>query len=672
MKLEPATLILAAAAVASTALVALEPFSGPADGGFVSTTSAARRLFPELAAGGAQGVQVTLEPTDGASVQLRPGPDGYELWVDGLPAGPVDPDALEGLLSSLRMATSLRAVAEDTDVGPAVRGSISVAWDDQVRELEVGGATPDDVGLYGTLVEKGREPQAWVIEPELAALLDQRPGAWLARRAAVVDARQVERVDFGEGAIERGPDGLWRSIVQGRAVAILDTEAVEIRLDRMLSTRLDPLLAEGVQASPQRWVGIGATGDRRFELSLAGPCPGDDSRVVLVRGPGWPGCIDSAVTRPWPLDPTTADSAGQGLVEPRLLPHPYGRVLRIDVTQPESASMRQQLGDWVIETPSGTGSTIVEVERGPVYEWYTSLHEAEVELDPSPAPLRADVDLRVVTDSTVQLRLRCELGQEVRCQRDEGPILRVLDPLPSLRLEPETFTPRKLLEVAVEDVRAVELLPGPAGDSVRQAAHFDLGVWRLDAPRHPDGDAALNETALEGLLATVSSLRAESFERPPASAPQRTIRVEMTPRRGQAAQAAIELHPGCVAVVDDKAATLSEAACTRLQGDLLHDDPLEYWVQTARSIEIDEGDLQVRLKRDQEALLASEGDGEAALARLQSLAAARVEGLEAGEPPGAPEGSLRILPASGSAFFVDYGPGWAAVRGADWFYRMSS
>lgn len=663
-------LVVAALAVV---LARLDPWGEPAAGlTYVSSQSAATRLVPELADVSPEQLQIVLRPTDGAVTQLRPTDEGHVLLVQGQPAGPVDPEALEALVASLRMATSLRAVSDASELGSARRGTIELQWGEQTREIEVGGQTPDRVGLYGVLRGQG-EPRAWVVETELGEILDQKPRAWLATRAAVVAAGQVTRVDFGDATVTRGDDGLWRSQV-GERSAVLDTETVESRIDRLAAARLDPFLPEHEVGQVRPWVVLDATGDRRMTLQLAGECPGHSGRVVLVRGPGWPGCIDQALTEPWPLPERPAGSDAppsviSSMVEPSLMPYPYGRVLQVVATAPAQRSLEQRLGDWVLhEDRSGTTVT-TDVSRARVYAWYQALQEVEVEVDPDQAALSPDADLQIVTDSTVTMRLRCETGEASRCQRDDGPILRVLDSLPPLSLEAASFAEHELLAFQTHEVRAIEIVPGRHG--VRQGAHFDLGIWRLDAPEHPLGDRALDETALETMLATLAGVRAQSSASMPTSEPLRTIRVELTPVRGRAADATLALHEDCVAVVQGRAATLGDATCARLGEDLLYDDPFQHWLSTARSVQVRQDELDVRLEREDEQWIASEPEGETeARAVLDDLAARRVTELRQGEPPTEPTGTVRILPNAGTAFVVHYGAGWARIEGPTWHYRF--
>lgn len=671
-----ATWVLAGAAVGAIALVHVDPWETEgAGGGFVSERSAAKRVFAGLADHEVVGAELELEPSAGPSVRLVPGPHEHRLVLDGVDVGPADPEAVDGLWSSLRMATTLRAVPEGADVGPARRGRITIRVADTTLALTVGGATPDGVGLYGTLAtgSEGRDAEVWVVESELGELLDQHAHAWLARRAVVLDPAEVAKMSFSDLTVEREIDGRWRSRLAGRE-ALLDSDAVETRIDRITSAWLDPMLppdenaevaAAMKDAAP--WLEIEATHGRTWTLQLGGPCPGHPEKRVLARGPGWPGCIDAALTEPWPVPGRDSADAGR-LVEPRLAPHPAARVLAIEQVEPAALRLRRSAGDWIVEQ----GNRGTKVPTAEVYRWYQALHEAEVEADPhAPTDVRAEVDLTVETDSTLSMRIRC--GRDPGgwlCRRDEGPILRVRDPSLRVGFDVDTFAERTLLDLPAGEARAVEILPGPAGDTARQSAHLDLGVWRLDAPRHPDGDDALSEVALEAVLAAFSGARVEAWVPAPATRAERIIRVERTPRRGASTELVVRLHAGCIATVEGRAAKLDESTCEALQGDLLHGDPLRYWIETARTLELEQGGQTTRLRRERGALQGTDGRpvGEAVRAELQRLQDLRTTGVRQGAGRGEPQTRLRVLPRSGPAFVVEIGDGWAKIEDRDWHY----
>jgi hypothetical protein len=391
---------------------------------------------------------------------------------------------------------------------------------------------------------------------------------------------------------------------------------------------------------------VEAVGDRQWTLRRAGACPGAPDRELVRRGEGWAGCIDAAVVQPWDLT---------RLLEPRLLPHPHARVLRIEMTAPVARTLSRKAGDWTLQEPDG----LSDVQGAEVFGWYSALHDAEVELAEEVVS-DWDIDMRLHTDSTVELRLRCRFGEPMLCRRDDGPTLKVRTDDVAVVFDRGTFAQRQLATFSTEDARAIEIT---GENRQRQSVHFDMGVWRLDAPAHPDGDDALSEVRLEDLLAAMAGARAEAWVEMPSGAPERTIRVELTPTREREGEVVLALHEGCVAVVGERAGRLWESVCRRLGRDLLHDDAVKYWIETARSIEVTEGGATTAFRREEEALVSDD--------EVDALSALRSEALASGSPGTAQLGTLRILPNKGAAFAVHYGQNWAQIDGASWFYRLA-
>ena len=137
------TLALAAASVAMIALVHADPWASTrAPAALLSTQSMARRLFPSLGEADLARATIRLRSAAG-ELRLAPGEDGlHQLWRDGAQLGWADGEALAGLWGSLRMATTLRAVAPGSELGPS-RGEIAVLLDGQEFAVQVGGATGD-------------------------------------------------------------------------------------------------------------------------------------------------------------------------------------------------------------------------------------------------------------------------------------------------------------------------------------------------------------------------------------------------------------------------------------------------------------------------------------------------------------------------------------------------
>lgn len=681
MKIEPLTWGLGAVALGSVLLAHVDPWSGDdGDAGFVSTKSAARRVFDGLVDVPVLDATIELSQPGGSRVRIVPSPHGHNVEIDGVLAGPADPEAVEGIWASLRMATTLRAVADDAEVVVGSAGVLVVETGGRRYEVAVGDASSDGAGLYAVIKGQGAKTgeSAWVVERELGLLLAQAPMSHVARRLLVVDPGQVTSLQLGDASLRRGADGLWRSAVkngEATVTGLLSTAGVEAKLDRLLGVRVEPLVPDTVvtadPAAPS--IELEAWGDRTLRVELdARDCAtwGRQGAILISRGPGWPGCVDAKTFAPWPL-PGAVQVGASSLVEPRLLPHGYGRVLRIEQSQPEVAALQRDGGGWRLETQVDGQPVVAELGNAEVFEWYEALHEAEVSLDLSPPTDLVWTDvLELRVDSTATLRVRCaSQAQRQWCRRDEGPILELRGDPVRLSFGPDTFADRTLARLATENARSLEVT---TVGGARQSAHFDMGVWRLDRPEHPDGDNALDEDALSGLLAALAHVRAASWTAMPDTDPQRTITVELIPSDAGAESLRLSLFEDCVAAVGDVAATLDPTTCTRLQTDLLVDDPLRSWLDVARSVEVTVGEAPtVRFEAEGERLVPGTDEGaEPAQALLMTLAAARYAGLGAGDPPDPKLARLRILPRRGAAFEVDVGEGWAQLVGADWWYRQ--
>lgn len=670
--------------------------SGP---GFVSTRSSARKVFPALMDATLKSATIELAPSGGDPIELRPSADGHALWLDGQLVGPADPRAVEGLWASLRLATTLRAVSEGADLGR--EGTITITIGEERRALTLGMRTADEVGRFAIIDNPNFDPehagaQTWVVEEEMAEILAQDPQAWVARRAVVVEPGQILSIDL-QGAktsanVSRGEDGRFRSQVQtsvGVVTALLSTDAVEARLARLVGARLAPLLPEGARSEAEPWARLEATGGRSWDLSIAGTCPGEPLRTVLVRGGGWPGCIDTSVAESWPL-PGRGGPRDGALLEPRLSPYGYGRILRVEQRLPTRHALSRKAGDWTLSTEEG----VLDLDGPDVYAWYETLQQAEVALlgdartDPSPKP-GADppslegvaapqwfVDVELTTDSTQRLRLRCTApGAERICQRDEGPLLRLRSPTTVLATSAKTFADRDLLRMVSDDVRSVEIT-GPG--LVRQSVHFDLGVWRLDAPQHPEGDAALSDVILEEVLAATSAVRVVDWTARPEQPPVRTLRLEQTPQAGRDTTVVLELWPDpldagrCVGAVGERVGRLRESTCARLFRDLLHTDPVQFWIDTARTIEVAIDDHSTTFRRTPEGLIGEGAFAEDDFGRLRALADHRVVGLVKPSPE-ASQGalSLRVTPRRGEPIRASIDAAHVILLDQGWAYRVA-
>jgi hypothetical protein len=667
-----------AAAAAAVVLVHADPWQRAGDAPlFVSSRSAAVRVLPELPEGVPADLVVELAGPEGPRARIEPGPRGAVVLAVRELVGPADPEALDGLWASLRAATTLRAVAADTDAGLGERGRIALSYGDTRVEILLGRESPDGAGLYGSLADADGRPtgELWVVERELGDIVDQSAEAWAARRPLVLEPGEVARVAFADAEVVRGLDGMWRSTV-GDATAIVQREAVEARLGRLVSARLDPWLAAPyARDETAPWVRLATHDGAELPLWLRGPCPGFPDRVVVDRGEGRAGCVDARIVEPWPLP--GREGMGTAWVEPRLLPHHYDRVLSIEQVRPRPQLLRRHGGTWVIETDDGGSKSVLELRESEVFAWYSALFDARFDHATEARGDADAVELRIVTDSTESVRLRCGEADDdgVRaCRRDDEPALAVrvaVDPA----FVAETFADRELVDIEAGQARAIEIT---GRDVVRQSVHLDLGVWRLDAPLHPEGDAVLDDLALEDLLATITAARAQEWTATPADTPERVLRIERTSARGQGDDVELQLWPAsadtCVVRVGQgRAAKVGEGTCRALRRDLLLADPLAHVLDDARTLALREGDREIRLRRDDGGRWVRE-DGSAPgeeRSRFTAWSMLRTTALRPGEPRGTAAASLAVQPTVGEPYTMEVGDGWARVVGQPWFYLLA-
>jgi len=660
MKVSSTTMSLSVLAAASVVLVHADPWhaEGPR-AAFVSTRSAARRVFPALADASQDAIEIVLEPASGPRIALVPDDRGiHRVEQGGEEVGPADPHAVEGLLASLRIATTLRAVSTEPRPGDGVRGSISVTTPQGSATVALLGASPDRAGVYATLREDEAR-SSWVVEQEIADLLELPAEAWLSRRLVPIQVSEVGSLAIAGTEIRRGDDEIWRVRSEAGA-AWLSTAAVEARLERMLSAPLRPWLPQARErAAWSEAFAITARDGRVWTILSGGACPGDDSKVIVSRGGGWPGCISREWVERWP------EPIGDAL-EPRLFPHDLARVLRFEQRLPVPIVLRRHQGDWRLVLASGEERPAAGEE---VARFYAALQTAEVEIDPSGTPATPALLWHVVTDAAVAYDLACDAAADGwRCRRDDGAWLRLRHGAPPPALDPDLFAERTLAALEPGEAIAIELFDRADGGTLRQSAHLDLGVWRLDAPVHPDGDEALSELALEELLATAGGLRASAWTAIPAAEPRRRIAIERRPRRGQPSSLEIAVFDDCVVAVEGRGATIDAPSCTRLHAALLHRDPISHWIATARRIELWRDSTPVGAWSREAGTLEPVP---AELGRWSALADASV--VPGPPPPGAEVlGELRVHPRNaGPEFTLRLGETWAQLQGADWHYRWS-
>lgn len=688
------TLIALALAGAAVAVTWADPFAEPDDGALlVNNRSGARRVFPTLVDADPSKATIELQASDGPVVRIVPASDGgHQLMHGDVVLGPVANEDFEGLWSSLRLATAQRSAEKAHGVGQA--GVIRVSLPDASLTLSLGDAVPGS-GVYGVFEADGA---AWVVETEMLTLVQQPPKSWLSKRLLPVDVELVSGLAWGdELLLARGGDDFWR-VHSGDAPALLSSEAVEFRLRRLLRAQLDPFIERDAVASEslRPWLVVTTVDGSSRALHVGGECPGHPRKRLVDRGPGLLGCVPSELLERWPL--LDGDT---NMIEPRLVPHEYGRIVGIDLEQPAERKLIRRGGEWFY-TGEGGVETVAEEE---VRRWYQNLGALEVApwtavgpvepnvpsepgAPPNPAPpdltdlpFEPDWHLVVHADTGERLDVRCQLATlPVRCVRDEGVLLRVLGDLPTnLAFEAETFAARRLTNIGPGEVRELEILPPPdiASTTVRQSVHADMGVWELDAPEHPDDSGAVDTVRLENLLWALRGLRSEQWVDLGEAPPLRHIVAEVVPEQGKRHTVSATLYPDCVIAVEgQRPAAIGKAQCAALGEDLLFDDPLRFWLERSRGVEVARvGDTTppVFLRRRDEQFVTGEGTPieDPALAELlQTWIDWRSQGLRAGEPAGAVEWTLDVRREVGTPVQVDIGPGWVRLRGADWYYVL--
>lgn len=652
----------------------------------VNNRSGARRVFPTLVDADPSRATIELQAPGQPLLRIVPAPDGgHQLMREGTLLGPVSAEGFDGLWSSLRLATATRKTGGDKGLGIGQRGVIRISLPDSNLTLSFGDATTGG-GVYAAFETDG---QPWVVEAELSSLLDQQPLTWLSPWLVPVEPERVMGLAWGdELVLGRGNDGFWRTR-SGVAPALLSAEAVDFRLRRLLRAKLDPFIERDAVAaeSLRPWLVVTTLDGASQALLVGGECPGQPDRRLVDRGPGLLGCVPATLFERWPVhDPDAA------MIEARLVPHDYGRIVALDLeggSGSEDGPGRQLIrrsGEWFYaEADAG----LVPVAEEEVRRWFTALGRLEVALAsaavgddlPGPEqdpPFEPDWVLGVHADSGEIVRVSCRLGESpVRCVRDGGPPLRVLGQVPrNLAFDIETFADRRLVNIGAGEVRALEILP-PTGSSrtVRQSVHADLGVWELDAPVHVDDSGAIDQVRLEAVLWALRQLRAEAWVEAPSEAPLRRLSVEVVPIQGLRRTVDVALYPDCIVEVEGHgSAAIARAPCAALSEDIFFDDPLRFWLERSRSVEIADAREQRRsfLRRRDEQFVTDEGGliGDEELAeRLVGWINWRSAGLRAGEPATALEWSLDIRRDFGPPAQVELGRGWVRLRGADWYYE---
>jgi hypothetical protein len=343
--------------------------------------------------------------------------------------------------------------------------------------------------------------------------------------------------------------------------------------------------------------------------------------------------------------------------------------------------LRRRTGGWLLDEEERT----YEVPDDEVYRWYQTVSEAQFDLraDPLPADgFEAAWTLLVATSPEDRLELSCgevKLGpREGRwaCARDRAQPRLLLGEVPAFSFDSDTLADRRVLRFAVADVRSLELMGGRA---VRQALRQDLGVWRLDAPEHPDGDGALDQVRIENILGSLSSLRADEWLEGVTMPLQREWRVQVAPggSAGQGAERVLRIHEGCEATVEGlRAFRLGPRACEILGGDLFFDDPLRHWLRASTTLQVRDvaQDQGLLLRRSPDGWRAGDGSalGPVWAGRMQRWMELRSAGLRAGAPPGPPIFEFDLQRTEAAPVRLSLGEGWLGIDGSAWWYELEA
>ena len=505
-----------------------------------------------------------------------------------------------------------------------------------------------------------------------------------------VDVDFVTSLAWGdELTLGRGDDGFWR-VRAGASPALLSTEAVDVRLRRLLRAKLDPFIDRDAVAteSLRPWLVVTTIDGASRALLVGGECPGHPDRRLVDRGPGLLGCVPANLFERWPIhDPDAA------MIETRLAPHEYTRIVEVELRAPETRKIVRRGGEWFYAEGEGG---LVPVAEAEVRRWYQNLQQLEVALaeldanpdiapgDPQPAPDAPVFEpnwvaaVRADSDEVVELACRIDAAP-VLCIRDGGPLLRVLGEVPrNLVFDADTFAERRLTNIGAGEVRSLEILPAPEdprSTTVRQSVHADMGVWELDAPIHPDDSGAIDRDRLENVLWALRQVRAEAWVDAPTAPPLRRLSVEVVPAQGLHRRVDVDLFDDCVVVVEgNPAAAVSTAQCEALSQDLLFDDPLKFWLERSRGVEVADSHAEHRvfLRRREDQFVTDEGRAitdEVLERQLETWMAWRSAGLREGEPPTPMTWTLDVRRDFGPPAQVEYGDGWVRLRGQTWYYE---
>jgi hypothetical protein len=268
------------------------------------------------------------------------------------------------------------------------------------------------------------------------------------------------------------------------------------------------------------------------------------------------------------------------------------------------------------------------------------------------------------------------VGDVTVCQRDGGPLYPVSATIDErIVLDFELLADRTLVYLPSESIRALEISGPNEAKVVRQSLRLEYGQWQLEAPAHPDGNNALDQTRLESLMAAIAGLRADRWLPSTKSPIERTFNLVHYPLPDRRTETNVVVFADCVAQVNGgRLAQIDASTCATLRSDLLFDDPLAYALREPRSVEIigaDFGESPVRFNRSGEGwepLGADTRANERAIEELAKWSARRARRIVGGAPSSAAIAQVVVHRLQLGVSTFEIGPNWTSIAGSGWYY----
>ncbi len=660
--LDRRTVVAVGVAILAAAAYGLDP-RAPADRPAVQATpSGALPILPEAVRARLGEASVTLEGPAGPAVSVSfDGGDRVVRRGDAV-VGPADPAAVEGLLEDLRQ-TRVRRRIGDGDVG-AVDGAVVVA---------VPGAAPVRIEIGRRLADGGRaarlaDGRAVAIDPFLDPYLPPRAETFVLRRLLPVDPRAVTRLEVGGTTLRRDETGAWVEAPGTAPLRVSDAAALAA-VERVTAAPLSDLAPAKGRITPSSAVArvrVETAGGRTYEVLAEGRGCGE-AALRADRGPGYQGCVARAVFDP--LDPVR-------LFDRRLLPIPYGRIVRVEVPGSDLHIARRP-GGWAARRDDGDEVWEQPLAEPRVFAYLDGL--AAVRLDPTRpvAPKAPAARVRFVADDGATLEIACGPSW---CRRDGEPAFALIGRPPDPFVpDPARLRSERLISFRPEHVVGLAVR-GTDPAFVPQAVLEDGGGLVLRAPAdHPFPADAADPLRVEAMVSLLAGLRGPQTGT--AGAPKRTFTVELLDGR----TVRVDLFEPCVAAAGGEAVALDAGACTTLERTLLYADPARDLLRRADAVTVRRGGRPpVRLLRAGAGGAGEADTGrwrpadpaapvEAALAALDEAAAFRSDALVAGTPPSPP---ALVLEAdlAGRTVRMEVGPrgAWARFAGTAWYYAAGA